>query len=299
MDVDKKADLSFLKFPELVCAPMVDQSELPFRLLTRRYGCTLAYTPMLHSKMMTTQKHYKKIHFTTCPEDRPLVAQLCGNDPETMLKAARMVEDEVDAIDINFGCPQGIARRGNYGSFLLEQPDTVVKLVETLSQNLKVPLFCKIRILKTEERTMELVHRIVKAGCKLLTVHGRTKEQNKERVGSCDWAMIKKIKEAIDIPVFANGGIFNFADVDRCLAETNVDGVMSAEALLENPALFSGKVVDLDGLALEYLSLAEQHPGADDSCIRAHMFKLMFTGLSQHIDLRERLTKARGLDSFR
>ena len=99
---------------------MVEQSELPFRLLTRKYGTNLAYTPMLHSKIMTTTKNYKKDHFTTCPQDRPLVAQFCGNDPATMVKAAKMVEDEVDAIDINLGCPQGIARKGHYGSFLLE-----------------------------------------------------------------------------------------------------------------------------------------------------------------------------------
>ena len=70
-----------LKFPLFVCAPMVEQSELPFRMLTRKYGTNLCYTPMLHSKMMTTQKKYKAEHFTTCEEDRPLVAQICGNDP--------------------------------------------------------------------------------------------------------------------------------------------------------------------------------------------------------------------------
>ena len=108
-----------LEFSLLICAPMVDQSELPFRILTRKYGANLCYTPMLHSKMMTTQKKYKQEHFTTCAEDRPLVAQLCGNDPETMVKAAKMIEGEVDAIDVNFGCPQAIAKRGNYGSYLL------------------------------------------------------------------------------------------------------------------------------------------------------------------------------------
>jgi tRNA-dihydrouridine synthase 1 len=70
---------------------MVDQSELPFRLLCRKYGTNLCYTPMLHSKMMITSKGYKDEHFTTCPEDRPLVAQICGNDPDTMVKAAKML----------------------------------------------------------------------------------------------------------------------------------------------------------------------------------------------------------------
>lgn len=80
-------------------------------------------------------------------------------------------------------------------------------------------------------------------------MHGRVKEQNKDKVGECDWAIIRRIKETLSIPVIANGGIYLMQDVNHCLAETHVDGVMSAEALLENPALFSGHVHDLDRLA--------------------------------------------------
>ena len=100
----------------------------------------------------------------------------------------------MDAIDVNFGCPQGIAKRGHYGSFLLEEPELVERIVTALSQNVKVPIFCKIRRVRSEEATMQLVKRIERAGCKLLTVHGRTKEQNKDRVGECDWAIIRRIK---------------------------------------------------------------------------------------------------------
>jgi tRNA-dihydrouridine synthase 1 len=89
----------------------------------------------------------------------------------------------------------------------------------------------------------------VESGCSLLTVHGRTKEQNKDKVGSCDWKIIKKIKESINIPVVANGGIHTFEDAEQCIKQTGVDGVMSAEALLENPALFSGEVHCLDTIA--------------------------------------------------
>lgn len=105
-----------------------------------------------------------------------------------------MVEDQVDAIDINLGCPQGIARKGHYGSFLLEEPELIEKMVIALTTNIKKPIFCKIRILKSEEKTLELAKKIEKAGCKLLTVHGRLKQQNKEKVGECNWEMIKKIK---------------------------------------------------------------------------------------------------------
>lgn len=83
--------MPFVNYPAYVCAPMVEQSELPFRMLTRKYGVNIAYTPMLHSKMMITNKTYMKDHFTTCPEDRPVVAQICGHDPDTMVKAAKML----------------------------------------------------------------------------------------------------------------------------------------------------------------------------------------------------------------
>lgn len=100
--------------------------------------------------------------------------------------------------------------------------------MKALTENIKVPIFCKIRILKTEERTFNIVDKVISAGCSLLTVHGRTKEQNKERVGECDWKIIKKIKEYVAVPVVANGGIFSYEDVKKCLNEAEVDGVMSA-----------------------------------------------------------------------
>ena len=88
---------------------------------------------MLHSRMMITQKTYKTENFQSCKQDRPLVAQLCGDDPDTVLKAAQMLEDEVDAIDLNFGCPQGIARRGHYGAYLLSEPLLIQSIVKKLS----------------------------------------------------------------------------------------------------------------------------------------------------------------------
>jgi tRNA-dihydrouridine synthase 1 len=117
-------------------------------------------------------------------------------------------------------------------------------MVKKMKAELKVPVTCKIRILQTEEKTMNLVRKIVDAGCALLTVHGRTKEQNKQKVGKCDWEIIKKIKESVDIPVYANGGVYNYQDALQCMVMTGVDGVMSSEALLENPGLFSGEVID-------------------------------------------------------
>lgn len=172
-------------------------------------------------------------------------------------------------------------------------------MVKKLADNLKIPVFCKIRILPEREKTMELVKGIQDSGCWLLTVHGRTKEQNKHLVGACDWDIIRDIKKTLKIPVFANGGIHKFTDVLRCLEHTGVDGVMSAESLLENPALFSGEVKCLDSLAEEYLDLWEKYDSQHPKFLKPHLFKILHKGLNENTDLRERLGSAKGIEDCR
>jgi hypothetical protein len=92
--------------PRTVCAPMVEQSELPFRLLCRRYGTQLAYTPMIHSRLWVEDPNYRREIFSTCPADRPLVVQFCANDPDTLAAAVRWLDPaSCDAVDLNLGCP--------------------------------------------------------------------------------------------------------------------------------------------------------------------------------------------------
>ena len=165
--------------PKFFVAPMVDQSELPYRMLTRKYGAQICYTPMYHARLFSTQAGYRQNMFKPCTEDRPLVVQFCANDPDILLNAAKYVEDHCDAVDINLGCPQGIAKKGNYGSYLLEKTELITSMVRKLRDNLKVPVTCKIRCLPNQEDTLHLAREIEKAGASLLTVHGRTREHNK------------------------------------------------------------------------------------------------------------------------
>jgi len=297
--------------PRHVLAPMVDQSELPFRLLARRYGAQLCYTPMFNASSFRSSAAYRKDAIgTTSVLDRPLVVQFAGHDADVLLEAATYVEHMCDAVDLNLGCPQAIAKRGRYGSYLLEEEDLVISIVQSLSSQLSVPVTCKIRLFRDDfPRTLRLCKRLEEAGCAMLTVHGRTRYQNKQTVGACDFEKIGAVKAALRIPVIANGGIGTRDDVLRCLRETGVDGVMSSEAALENPALFCGNIdssgtyIDQNRLALEYLELAEQHlPGSDSGtpkCVKAHMFKLVYAGLQDHVDLREHLVRATSFKEFR
>jgi len=104
-----------------------------------------------------------------------------------LLTAAKYVENDCDAVDINLGCPQGIAKKGNYGSFLLEKTDLIVSMIKILRENLKVPVTVKIRCLPSEADTLHLAKEIEKAGASLLTVHGRTRDHNKHLIGPTNY----------------------------------------------------------------------------------------------------------------
>lgn len=211
------------------------------------------------------------------------------------------MENDCDAVDINLGCPQGIAKKGNYGSFLLDKKDLIVSMVKKLKAELAVPVTCKIRLLHNEKDTLDLAMAIQEAGASLLTVHGRCKEHNKHRVGSANYDMIKKIKQHLSIPVIVNGGISTFDDVERAIEMTGCDGAMSSEAILEYPALFDpSKIYDMDEIMLEYIDLFQQYPGEGDlKTLRSHMFKFLYTGLSKHTDIRDVLNKAKGFEPIK
>ncbi|EDQ92705.1 uncharacterized protein MONBRDRAFT_22612 [Monosiga brevicollis MX1] len=264
-----------LPTPRLVVAPMVDQSELAWRMLCRRKGAVLCYTPMFNSKVFVRDASYRKRMFKAIEGDRPLVVQFCGDDAATLLEAAKHVEPYCDAISLNCGCPQGIARRGHYGAFLQDEWELLAEIVSTLSKNLSIAVECKIRIHDDAERTLAYAKMFEAAGCDLLTVHGRTREQKGTRTGLADWSLVKRIKEELKIPVVSNGNILYRADCLACLEETGVDGIMSSESNLSNPAMFVGQFPLISDLTQEYLELAKEHK-ATTSQVRAHLFRLWY-----------------------
>uniref|UniRef100_A0A0G4GXB1 tRNA-dihydrouridine synthase n=1 Tax=Chromera velia CCMP2878 TaxID=1169474 RepID=A0A0G4GXB1_9ALVE len=271
---------------------MVGQSDLPFRLLCRRYGADVAYTEMFYSDRIVNDPSYLPSVLHTHPEDTPLVIQLCGNDPDTVTAAALKCEDRCNAIDINLGCPQKRAEDGLFGAYLLDKKHwpRVFAVVESLSKNLTVPVFCKIRLCNLPKESIELAQGLEKAGCACLAVHGRKRgSQRNRRQGPADLGAIRTIREALTIPVIANGNVRTYADVQANRRFCSCEGIMSAEGVLGNPAIFStsekGKPRWLADIVGEYLDLCEvlDREGKwqlDMECIRAHF--RWFLGKSGH-----------------
>ncbi len=286
--------------PKRVLAPMVDQSELPFRMLAREYGADICYSPMVHARLYAEGSEEKRARmFETAPEDRPLVVQFCGHDPQVLLTAARAVQHKCDAVDLNLGCPQGIARKGRYGAYLLEEQDLCVNIVRTLARGLDIPVTVKIRLLLDDrEGTIAYAQKLAAAGASALTVHGRNREEKKLKIGDPDWEMIRRIKASLGIPVIANGGIALPEDVERCLTVTGVDAVMSSEMTLCRPDVFrpaGAPRAPVDAMVKRYGELAAKYEHlvhmAYKPC-RAHIFKLLFPALQMHPDCRTRLVDA-------
>ncbi|KIJ66633.1 hypothetical protein HYDPIDRAFT_38953 [Hydnomerulius pinastri MD-312] len=240
------------------------------------------------------------------PSDRPLIVQFCANDTEQLLISAKAVEDHCDAVDLNLGCPQEIARSGHYGAFLQEDWDLIYKLINTLHLNLKVPVTAKFRVFPTIEKTVEYARMLERAGAQILTCHGRLREQRGQNTGLADWDKIRAVKEAVSVPVFANGNILYHSDIERCLEATGADAVMSAEGQLYNPTLFApaipgspafdtGLHLPHADLAIEYLKTVQGLKTKTSlSAVKGHLFKLMRPGLAKETDLRELLSKVSG-----
>ncbi|KAI9673768.1 MAG: hypothetical protein M1829_004005 [Trizodia sp. TS-e1964] len=258
--------------PKIVLAPMVDQSEFAWRLLSRQFlkepNTLLAYTPMLHARLFANTLKYREGNFQATREplsepiespeaftidekslrldgnpkfDRPLIVQFCANTPDALLQAAKYVQPFCDAVDLNLGCPQGIARKGNYGAFLQEDWKLIYSLINILHKNLAIPVTAKIRILENKERTLEYAKMVLSAGASILTVHGRQREQKGHNTGLADWSVIRYLR--VNLPpetvIFANGNILQNADIQRCLDATGADAVMSAEGNLFDPSIFA------------------------------------------------------------
>jgi len=225
--------------PIIGLAPMHGFTKSEFRLLCRQSGADVVYSEMVASEGIIRRAPKVMEMLDICKEERPVVIQIFGNNPESMAKAARIIEEEIkpDGIDINFGCPVQKAGKQGFGAIQLNNPEKAAEIVMAVSKVLKTtPLSVKIRFpSKNIEDTINFVEVIKKAGAKLVAIHGRTLTQKYR--GQADWEHIQKVKDSFpDFPILGNGDIRSLDDLKKNIG--SLDGVLVGRAAKIRPAVF-------------------------------------------------------------
>lgn len=223
----------------LLLAPLAGVTNHPFRLICRSEGACLAYTEMVSVNGLVRDGKKTLQLLNSSDEDRPLGVQLFGDNPELLAKAAAMVEEQADLIDINMGCPVRKVVGSGAGSALLQDIKQIASIIKAVRKAIKLPLTIKIRTgWEQKDETWREIGKIAEAeGCDAITFHPRSRSQLFS--GQADWNKITALKRSVGIPVIGNGDLFTAHDCQRMLQETGCDGVMIARGAMGNPWIFS------------------------------------------------------------
>ena len=223
----------------IALAPMAGVTDLPFRLLCKEQGCGLMYTEMVSAKALLYKNRNTKPLLETRPEEEPVAVQLFGSDPEIMSEMALQLEEGPYAIiDVNMGCPVPKIVNNGEGSALMKDPHLVRQIVTSMVKAVKKPVTVKIRKGFNEEsaNAVEIAKILEDCGVAAIAVHGRTRAQFYS--GKADWDIIRRVKEAVSIPVIGNGDVTDAASAEALVEQTGCDGIMIGRGAEGNPWIF-------------------------------------------------------------
>lgn len=293
----------------LILAPMAGITDLPYRLLCRKFGAELAFVEMINCRSVSFKSKRTKHMLSTLPKDKPLGLQILGCEEKYILKSLEVLKDyKFDILDFNAACPaKKVVRRGE-GSGLLREPKRFAKLLSLVVKNSWLPVTVKIRLGWDQDsvNAREIALLAQDCGVDALFIHGRTKAQGYS--GGVGYNIIREVKKVLDIPLIASGDVFSGLLAKKMLDETACDGLAIARGSLGNPWIFreikeyleTGKVVDrpkegdIAKVMLEHLGSCIDYYGEKNGVIIFRKFYSWYTkGLVKVRRLRERSSRVR------
>ena len=301
---------------KLALAPMAGVSDIAFRSICRELGAGLTYTEMVSAKALVYQDSKTRGLLRLGDGEHPAGAQIFGSDAVCMAEAAALALEisGADFIDINMGCPVGKVVKNGDGSALMRDPDKAMRIIEAVKRAIGKPVTVKIRKGwdKGNINAVEFAVMAEAAGASAVAVHARTRTQMYS--GKADWDIIREVKNAVKVPVLANGDVWEAQDADKILKYTSADMAMVGRGSFGNPWLFEQARALLEGkdipprpplreraeTAMRQFELAAQYKGEYIACLEARKhYAWYLRGVPHSGRFKEMIARASTLEELR